>query len=126
MGKTVRVVTMLFVVACGDASTGNNAALDAGGMEVCPRPLPSTCPAAPSFGEVIEPLIERRCLVCHGPGGQAYPARDLTSYDRVYRQRTEIISQVYNCRMPPQDGVPLTADELDTLLLWLTCGAPDN
>jgi len=85
------------------------------------------CPSPPpSYQDDIEALVEQRCLSCHGPGGKAYPTLDFKSYDRVHAQRTEILSQVYNCRMPPEDGVPLTADELDTLLQWLVCGAPDN
>lgn len=126
MRIAVSLAAVLCSVSCGDASRDPVPSGDAGRIEVCPRSLPKDCPAPPSYKQDIAPLVETRCLMCHGPGGKAYPARDLTSYDHMYAQRTEILSQVYNCRMPPEDGTPLSARELDLLLLWLVCGAPND
>lgn len=127
MSKAACFLAYVFLVACGDSSIDHNLTADASSATACPQPLPADCPAQPpSYQDAIVPLIQERCLVCHGPGGKVYPAVNLSSYDHAFAQRTEILSQVYNCRMPPSDGEPLTVDELNTLLSWLVCGAPNN
>ena len=93
----------------------------------CADLLPNSCPSpAPSYGTEVAPLIQERCLQCHGPGGTAYPARDFTTYDKVFAQRVDILAQVNSCLMPPFNGTPLSADERKILLGWLVCKAPQN
>lgn len=93
----------------------------------CPQDLPSGCTSAPpSYDAAIAPLIERRCLGCHGPGGVAYPQRDLSTYAQVYKRRGTALGQVYGCVMPPLDAGQLTSEERAELLQWFVCDAPNN
>ncbi len=93
----------------------------------CPRDLPSACPATPpSYARDVAPIIGSKCFPCHGPGGIEDTTHDLATYDHVFAQRTDALTQVYSCAMPTKDGTPLTAAERATLLAWLVCHAPNN
>jgi hypothetical protein len=72
-------------------------------------------------------LIERRCAICHAPGGMSSD-KPMTSYAEVHRLAGTMLTQVYRCAMPPDasPAVPLTIDEREELLTWLYCGAPQN
>jgi len=97
-----------------------------GGMDACPNDLPASCPAdAPSYTNDVAPIISERCLVCHGPGGQA-SNKPLDSYDNVYARRSAVLNQLYACNMPPAGNPAPTEDERLTILNWLVCGAPNN
>ena len=50
--------------------------------------------------------------------------RPFSAYDQVYSQRSQILNQVYACKMPPDGAEPLSPEERKTLLTWLVCGAP--
>lgn len=107
------------LVGCGDP------AADGG----CPSNLPASCPAPaqiPSYRTDIAPIIQGRCLGCHGPGGVAQARHDFTTYATIHAQRSAILNQVYSCLMPPAPAPPPTADERRLLLAWLVCMAPDN
>lgn len=92
----------------------------------CPNDLPATCPSGvPSYADTVAAIIERRCLGCHAPGTRAAD-HDLTTHANVFRQRTQVLTRVYACIMPPEDGTPLTDGERAALLAWLVCDAPDN
>jgi len=44
----------------------------------------------------------------------------------VYSERSPVLDQVHDCKMPPQ-GSPLpTAAQQIALTTWLYCGSPDN
>jgi hypothetical protein len=72
-------------------------------------------------------LIERRCAICHAPGGQSSD-KPMTSYAEVHRLASTMLTQVYRCFMPPDGGMamPLSSDERVEILTWLYCGAPNN
>ncbi|HSY41676.1 MAG TPA: hypothetical protein VLA79_19185 [Polyangia bacterium] len=109
------------------------------GVECMPPPVPVVaCPdgGGPSFVTDVLPIFQRVCDNCHSPDA---PAADqetpfLTNYQQIYGPRGSeagaINVQVFdNCSMPmpPADApVPLTADQRQTLLAWLACGAPDS
>jgi mono/diheme cytochrome c family protein len=121
----------LVLAACGGSPRGSvqtfadASAADSG--DVCPQVLPASCPAqVPSYRGEIASLVQQRCLGCHGPGGTAYPARDFTSYAKVYARRRNILGMVYGCTMPPAGATPLAPQERRDLLTWFVCNAPDN
>ncbi len=132
MRKFVHALVLGFLscidVGCGSGGTASQAPDGStSDASVCPQALPAGCPSlAPSYAMQIGPLITQRCVPCHGPGGAAYPARDFTTYDRVHRQRAEMLTQIYGCRMPPAGALPLTAEELRSVQTWFVCGAPNN
>ncbi len=91
----------------------------------CPSDLPMSCPAgAAGYQATIAPLIESRCMPCHGPGGAS--GHLLQTYQEVYDLRGVVLDQVYSCRMPQAGATPLTSTERAALLGWLVCGAPND
>jgi hypothetical protein len=126
--RIVAAALMVLGLGCGGSATGaNNGDAGDGSGAACPQKLPQSCPAQPpSYASDIAPLIAARCLQCHGPGGVAYPSRDFTSYDKVYAQRRNMLGMIYACKMPPPGATPLAAQELQDLLAWFVCNAPNN
>ena len=121
----------VIAIALGATALGIGAACTtssgSGGSDTgCPQDLPATCTSAPSYDAAIAPLIQRRCLGCHGPGGIEYPQRDLSTYPQLFSRRGTALGQVYGCVMPPLDAGQLTSDERAALLEWFVCNAPNN
>jgi hypothetical protein len=115
------------VAACSTGTTGGS---DGGGASDCSE-LSTTCPGTPpSWQTDVEPLIATYCLTCHSDGGVAPATFDYTSYAGVYKNRAEMLSQVYDCVMPLIDASPAAAQpsaaDRQTIVSWLVCGAPDN
>ena len=99
-------------------------ALACSGPPSCPNDLPASCPSnSAGYAATIGPLVEKRCLECHG---KATNPPDLTSYAAVSAQKSAVLNQVYGCLMPPPDAGQLTTDEREQLLGWLKCGAMNN
>lgn len=136
-GTRIPAARTLALIACavtwgtlflgsGACSSGSSGPGDTGSHDtplVCDVTLPTSC-TDPSLGYAdIAPILEQRCLSCHGgtPGGP-WP---LTSYEHVASWANEIRGQVSACAMPPADaGGTMTNEERDRLLLWVRCGAP--
>jgi hypothetical protein len=83
------------------------------------------------------PDDQERCSPCHFPGGVSAQIETLETYTDVVNAQTAIIAQLYACLMPPihgnamygiaPDSVPgLTAEQVNTIVDWIECGAPDN
>lgn len=93
--------------------------------------LTTTCPATPpSWQNDVQPLIVTYCLTCHSDGGVAPSTFDYTSYQGVFKNRAEMLTQIYQCLMPLAGASPPAAQpdptERQTLVSWLVCGAPEN
>jgi hypothetical protein len=127
-------VGVALVVACSGATAdessgpgdGPNATDDAGASS-CAASLPQ-CTVAPSFSSTIEPLVQRTCAGCHGPGGVAAD-RDLTTYANIAKLEVTELVQLYSCQMPPADAGPdamLSLPEREAMMQWFICGYPDN
>ncbi len=87
-----------------------------------------------SWNQDIEPLLEGRCLGCHGPGDVS--GIDLTRYDAAYAWRDAIKAAVVSGDMPPwpADGdcneyefdPRLTDEEIALIADWVDGGAPEG
>lgn len=122
--SVVRATLLLgfFLVACSPHTA--DPAADAASS--CPNDLPSACPTPiPSYKDDVAFVFEAHCNSCHGPGGTAAD-RPLLDYASVYRQRSSVLDQIYNCHMPPAPERPLTAEQRAKVLGWLVCRAPNN
>lgn len=85
-----------------------------------------------SYTDTIAPLLEKRCVACHRPGGIGPWA--MTSYEMVKGFSPMIREVVRTRRMPPWEvatDLPeihgaraLTVDEKKTLIHWIEAGAP--
>lgn len=111
---------------CGGGDTGGGGSGGTGGAGACPNDLPESCPAPePGYSKDVAPIIEARCATCHSAGGQA-GEKPLDTYAEVYSLRTNVLTRVYGCKMPPAGATQLTEAERATLLAWLVCGAKEN
>ena len=111
-----------------DDPSATSPASSVAGEASCTAVLPSGCSVAPSYAATIEPLVQRACATCHGPGGVASD-RDLTTYANVARLEITELIQIYACQMPPADAgadAMLSSDERQEMMQWFVCGYPDN
>jgi len=116
MQRSAGLLGLFLLIACGSSDSSSN----------CPSDLPASCPSpAPSYQSTIAPLIYELCVPCHSPGGQE-ASRPFLTYNEVFAQRTEILSQVYTCTMPLRGSQQPSPQERAQLLAWLVCGAPNN
>jgi hypothetical protein len=92
-------------------------------------PCPDASPQ-PSFKSDVRPLITKYCLACHGEGGVEVAMFNYTTYQGITLHVAQMVTQVYQCAMPPLDASPIppmpTVAERETLLEWIACGAPNN
>jgi hypothetical protein len=127
----VRALVMalgLTVVGCGYCeSTPGSAACPLPPLSAdCPNDLPASCVTpAPSYQTAVAPIFNSYCLTCHSSGGQesSFP---LETYEDIYSNRSEVLDQIYACRMPLSGQPQPTPSERVILLQWLVCGAPQN
>jgi hypothetical protein len=120
-------VPLAVLAACSSGTSGGeDGSTDPGCVG-----LTSACPSPPpSWQNDVQPLIVTYCYQCHGDGGIEQSQFDYTTYAGVFKNRSEMLTQLFQCQMPPFDGSPpaVMPDETDrqTLVSWLACGAPDN
>jgi hypothetical protein len=116
------------LAACSSGTSGGQG----GTSDPSCNGLSSACPATPpSYQSDVQPLIVTYCYQCHGPGGIEQGQFDYTTYEGVYKNRSEMLTQVYQCQMPPYDASPPASAMPDetarqTIVSWLACGAPNN
>ena len=79
------------------------------------------------FEKDIRPLIQKHCVACHGPEKQKGKFRIDTLKAGLHEGESagfwhEVLDQLNEGEMPPEDEPPLTATELATFTDWLeTC-----
>jgi hypothetical protein len=90
-----------------------------------------------SFAGDVLPILERRCVKCHG-GDKTEEGLSLKSYQDIMSgsnngpvinpgnvEDSFLISQIVNGKMPKRQP-RLLAAEIDTITAWVKAGAPDN
>lgn len=110
---TVTSVVVLALLGCEPEPTCSAQVVDA-----CPEQVPS-------YAQTVQPVLERSCVSCHGPGGEKASV-PLTSWELVHRRASSMQRQLLSCRMPRGEGPPLSDEERQVVLAWLVCGAPDS
>jgi peroxiredoxin len=85
-----------------------------------------------SYSEVIAPMIQEKCSVCHQPGGIGPMA--LTNYQQIKGFAPMIRETIRTKRMPPfhadpsvgkwHDDKSLSPEQIKTLVHWIEAGAP--
>jgi uncharacterized membrane protein len=95
----------------------------------CPNDTPTACPSpAPSYATDVAPILQSRCVPCHGPGG-VEAARPFDTYANITRAAdnpNRMLTQIHACLMPPAGQPPLTSAERKAILGWIVCMTPDN
>ncbi len=115
------------VLACSPTQVGGDGH-PGGTIPTCPK-LTSECPSPQTTYQQTLPVIVQFCDQCHGEGGIEQSQYDYTTYAGIYKNRSEMLTQVNECQMPPYDGglgpdaFP-SAQQREVILSWLACGAP--
>ena len=113
--STLATLAMLLFLGCGpDAKT-------------CPFETPVCPDPQPSYTGEVSAIIQTFCVGCHGPGGQE-SIRPFATYANISMNNYAgpMQRQLLGCLMPPADAPQPTAEQKQTLVGWLTCGAPNN
>ena len=74
-----------------------------------------------SYINNVKPILEARCLSCHGAGG-IFP--DISSYEKVNAHAVSVKEEVASGRMPK--GGPLTAAQIKSIVDWVDEGSLEN
>jgi hypothetical protein len=89
---------------------------------------PPVCPdSQPSYAGEVSAIIQTYCVGCHGPGGQEANRpfgtwSDIDSHAYAGPMQRQLLA----CQMPPADAPQPSDQDKETLIAWLTCGAPNN
>jgi uncharacterized membrane protein len=153
----VRFVVLLLLVgvlsACASPAT-NTPAVQQTEVSVLATEAPATAPAAAtdsstaateapasgatvSFANDIQPLLESRCVNCHG-GNKTEKGLSLNSYDAVMAgsengpvataddaANSSLAKMVSSGKMPKR-GPKLTPDQVQLIVDWINQGAKNN
>jgi mono/diheme cytochrome c family protein len=92
------------------------------------------------FRQQVRPMLQGKCLSCHGDGEELEGDLDLRSREAVLRGGKSgpamvpgraLASLIYQSlrridekRMPPKERERVTPDEIDALKNWIEAGAP--
>ncbi len=82
--------------------------------------------AATSFEATVAPVLEKRCVVCHGPTAQNAKVRldnlssDLLNDRRAAETWQDVLNALNKGKMPPQGAPQLSTEERSAVVDWLT------
>jgi mono/diheme cytochrome c family protein len=74
-----------------------------------------------SYSNNVKPIMDARCVSCHGAGGN-FP--ELKNYTEVSTHAIIVKNEVASGRMPR--GAALTASQIKSIVDWVDEGALDN
>ena len=98
--------------------------------ETPPTEEPSSLPAVSFSGDVF-PILESRCVQCHGPSRTSGGVK-VDSYDTVMTVVTpgdaaaSLLVEVVVTGDMPRRGPKLLPSEVEIISAWVNAGAPDN
>lgn len=103
-----------------------------GGVAVPPQapdPLPPVEPSQPdvvvlNYDKVNKEVLAPRCISCHSETGGNRGDVNLETYENVVALAPEIESAIQLGSMPRPRNKPLTAEQKELILKWLSMGAP--
>lgn len=120
------------VVAPADTPPSPTEAVDtpAAESEMPPTEAPSS-PSTASFSGDVFPILERRCVQCHGPsrtsGGVRLDSRDAVMTVVVPGDAAvSLLVEVVVTGNMPRRGPKLLSSEIEAISAWVNAGAPDN
>lgn len=119
--RLVGVALAATLAVLAPASCGSPAAAN------CPFETPVCPDPQPSYAGEVAALIQTYCVGCHGPGGQE-AIRPFVTWQDIddHQYAGPMQRQMLGCLMPPADAPQLSDAQKQTLIGWLTCGAPNN
>lgn len=152
----VVMAAVMIVTACGTASVSPTAYVNPPTQEkpttapetdvptaevpATDAPLPTEPAAAPgaiSFAADILPILESRCVNCHG-GNKTEKGLDLKSYEALMNgsekgpvlvagdaANSPLATLISNGKMPKR-GPKLTPEQIELIIAWINAGALNN
>jgi mono/diheme cytochrome c family protein len=94
-------------------------------------------PASVSFANDIKPILENRCIQCHG-GNQTQKGLDMKTYESLMAGsengtvvtagdagKSSLVDQLLKGKMPKR-GPKLTPDQVQLISDWINAGAQNN
>ncbi|MEC7646206.1 MAG: hypothetical protein VX689_01835 [Bacteroidota bacterium] len=83
--------------------------------------VPICEPDSQTFSEVVQPIIEAKCIFCHNESS-GRPAL-LTTYDGVIDaiNNHSLKNEVVGLQMPPYGSSPLSIVEINIIQNWIDC-----
>jgi uncharacterized membrane protein len=106
-------------------------------LSACGNPATNTGNTSVSFAKDVLPILDSRCLSCHG-GGQTQRGLSVASYATLMAgsQRgsvvipsdaaNSILVQLIQSGQMPKNGPSLTPAEIQTIVDWINAGALNN
>lgn len=83
-----------------------------------------TCAAgAPRYASAVLPVVQRYCVSCHSPDGDAGDEHDFTLPERLHADRRLISARLRAHSMPPATSPQPSALERALVADWADCGA---
>ena len=141
----VMVLAMLVLLACSGQATGQTD--DLGATETitetgptntnAPDQATSAPASAVSFAKDVRPILQSRCLNCHG-GQRTEKGLNISTYDHLIAgsekgpvlvpgdaANSKMIQLIEQGKMPKR-GPKVTPDQLAVLIEWINAGAINN
>lgn len=112
--------------------------IDAGGPKVpsivqtetpSPAPTPVPVPEPPTtftYEMVNTAVIQPRCISCHSDAGGNRGEVNLETYENVAALAPDIESAILSGSMPRPRNKPLTPEQKEMILKWISIGFPKN
>jgi hypothetical protein len=130
ISKQVIIVTFVFMSVFFLAACG--------GQSAAPVVLPPHTPSATvSFSKDVLPILQDKCVNCHG-GEKTSKGLDLKTFTSLMAgsqngamivpgdpSNSKLIQSVVSGKMPKR-GSPLPADQIQLIMDWVTSGAVNN
>ncbi len=120
------------------AATAATAATQAPAPTTAPAATAATAPAAVSFAQDVQPILEQNCVKCHGGSDGRKGGLSLNTYDDLMQggQNGKIVLPGNTANSPlvevimsgkmPKRAPKLAQSAIDTISAWVAAGAPNN
>jgi hypothetical protein len=114
------VIVVAAAAGCSSTDTGSGASAS------CVASVPASCPSTtPSYQTDVAPVIATYCTSCHAAGGQESD-KPLDTYAGVSARQGDVENELAGCTMPPSGSAQPTSAQIQAVLDWIACGAPNN
>ncbi|MGL1904234.1 MAG: cytochrome c [Fibrobacterales bacterium] len=116
--RALYIITGIVCVMCSNDLSNSDEALSSSNT----TPLSSSTPSTTlTYTADLKPLFDAKCVACHLGRHSAF-----SSYAGVFASKSSIFTRVENGSMPKTTGgISITAEERQTILDWITGGAPE-
>lgn len=91
-----------------------------------PLPTPEPSPTTFTYEMVNTAVIQPRCISCHSDAGGNRGEVNLETYENVAALAPDIEAAILSGSMPRPRNKPLTTEQKEMILKWISIGFPKN